>query len=381
VTDGELRMPPALTGPAEVQDLRDGMADMVGSLELQRRALDTRAEESARIAARLRQVLGFAREVSSSLTLRYVLETVAVSTRTITEAPRVRIWLLDESDNSVRLAFDTDVDRKAALPDLTHANGIGAVGRAVRYGEVRYSANEEDTDPTVALPSPVVAQPLIVGSRVIGVIEAVVPDGVATLSDEVSEVVETLAGHAATAVEAARMHQRSEELSTSDALTGLANRRRLDQDLELECERAMRYGRPLAFIMLDVDHFKSINDTYGHARGDAVLQELAEVLHEQMRTCDTIYRYGGEEFAVLARETDVEGAGTFAERLRQTVEHRFLRGGQPGITISLGVATLPSQATSSTTLMQLADSGLYQAKRSGRNRVSVAVRSDQHVPA
>jgi diguanylate cyclase (GGDEF)-like protein len=182
------------------------------------------------------------------------------------------------------------------------------------------------------------------------------------------EVLETLGSQAATAVEAARLHERTEELSQTDALTRLFNRRRLDADLEAEVYRANRYGRPLSFIMLDIDHFKAFNDRFGHQRGDEALEMVAKVIVDIGRDSDTAYRFGGEELSVLCRETDLDGATELAERLRAAVERRMAA---EGVTASFGVADL-SEGASPAELVGAADIALYQAKDRGRNRVVVA---------
>ena len=172
------------------------------------------------------------------------------------------------------------------------------------------------------------------------------------------------------AVEAAALHDETESLSLTDALTDLPNRRRLDGDLKLECDRARRYGRPLAFVMFDVDHFKRLNDAHGHPYGDEVLSQLARVLVRELRTTDTAYRYGGEEFAVLARDSTVEGAVRLAERLRTRIALRFAgRDGAGPVTASFGVAGAEDVDLTSGQLVEAADAALYEAKRRGRNRV------------
>lgn len=167
------------------------------------------------------------------------------------------------------------------------------------------------------------------------------------------------------------LHQTSEEHSQRDALTKLYNRRRLNGDLDEEVRRCRRYRRPLSFIMLDVDHFKRLNDTHGHAKGDDILQELGQLLAEAVRDTDTAYRYGGEEFCILVRETNLEGARELAERLRARIEAHFARAnGEPPVTASLGAATFSEQMATGADLIQAADRSLYEAKRAGRNRVS-----------
>jgi diguanylate cyclase (GGDEF)-like protein len=156
-----------------------------------------------------------------------------------------------------------------------------------------------------------------------------------------------------------------------DALTGLWNRRYFDQRLEAEMSLARRSRRPLSVLMLDLDHFKAINDNYGHPMGDEVLRRIGLLLSEQVRLEDVACRYGGEEFAILAPNTPSSEAD-LAERLRVEVEKmRFTFGGhEVKITTSIGVADLVSAG--SRPLIQVADEALYQAKRNGRNRVVVA---------
>jgi diguanylate cyclase (GGDEF)-like protein len=213
-----------------------------------------------------------------------------------------------------------------------------------------------------------VAVPMVVGARVIGVLKSRC-DPPADVSAMTIEVLETLASQAATAVEAARLHERTEQLSQTDALTRLFNRRRLDADLEAECYRANRYGRPLSFVMLDVDHFKRFNDRFGHQRGDEALEMVAKVVAETVRESDTAYRFGGEELAVLCRETELAGAGELAERLRGALERRLKA---EGVTASFGVAAVSPVIASPGELVQAADAALYEAKDAGRNRVVVA---------
>jgi diguanylate cyclase (GGDEF)-like protein len=217
-----------------------------------------------------------------------------------------------------------------------------------------------------------VAVPMVVGARVIGVLNSAC-DPPAELSPMTLEILETLASQAATAVEAARLHERTEELSQTDALTRLFNRRRLDADLEAECYRATRYGRPMSFVMLDVDHFKRFNDRFGHQRGDEALEMVAKVLSDAARESDTVYRFGGEELAVLCRETELDGAAELAERLRAAVERRMKA---EGVTASFGVSTIGPAISSAGDLVQAADGALYEAKAAGRNRVAVAGSAD-----
>jgi len=167
-----------------------------------------------------------------------------------------------------------------------------------------------------------------------------------------------------------------ERLSVTDELTGLVNRRRLTSELEREVRRSERHGRPFAVLMLDVDHFKHFNDTYGHPAGDGVLKHLSDILRECARELDTVARYGGEEFILILPETTAEGAAQVAERIRATTaEDRFTPEGgntEIGVTVSIGFAVFPEHAGAPDTMVEAADQALYRSKQGGRNRVTSA---------
>ena len=157
-----------------------------------------------------------------------------------------------------------------------------------------------------------------------------------------------------------------------DPLTGLNNRAALDNDLEQELDFANRHNLALSIIILDLDNFKDINDTYGHIAGDDVLKKLAICMAECIRRSDIIYRYGGEEFVVLLRNTSTAGARLLAERIRKAVKKLVSKHNnlEIRVTASLGVATLKSNETKSN-FIQRADAALYQAKEAGRNKTIV----------
>jgi diguanylate cyclase (GGDEF)-like protein len=159
-----------------------------------------------------------------------------------------------------------------------------------------------------------------------------------------------------------------EELATHDALTGVFNRRKFNELTSFEFERVRRYGDPLSLVLLDIDHFKRVNDTLGHETGDEVLVALAEALRDTVRAVDSVARWGGEEFVVLLPQVEQGGAIELAERLRLTVRERALAG---GVTVSLGVAQhRPPESPDD--LFSRADMALYRAKKGGRDRVEVA---------
>lgn len=167
-----------------------------------------------------------------------------------------------------------------------------------------------------------------------------------------------------------RANTQLKSLAETDALTGLLNRNGLGNSFAFDVERALRYGRSLSVIMLDIDHFKAINDDFGHLIGDKVLADLGRLLMQATRNVDTVCRWGGEEFVVICHETPLEQAEQLAERLlQQAREHAF--ASQRPLTLSAGVAHVQAGDVPDT-LVARADAALYQAKNSGRNRVCVA---------
>ncbi len=167
---------------------------------------------------------------------------------------------------------------------------------------------------------------------------------------------------------------RLEQLAQTDPLTQLLNRRALTERITAEMERALRYDSTMALLMIDLDHFKRVNDTYGHLVGDDVLRDVGQLLNDTIRTSDIVARYGGEEFLVLLPETDDAGAESFAERIRDAVEqHQFASDSlaEPlRLTASVGVAVYPAARIESVEdLFARADAALYRAKADGRNRV------------
>ena len=162
-----------------------------------------------------------------------------------------------------------------------------------------------------------------------------------------------------------------QRLASTDYLTGLHNRRHFMELAEYEFNRAHRYSRLLFAIMLDIDLFKQVNDTHGHAVGDQVLREIAECCHQTKREVDIVGRVGGEEFAILLPESDLAAACQFAERLRQIIAHKIIKteSGPVMVTASLGAATLDDECFTLDNILASADQALYTAKRNGRNRV------------
>jgi diguanylate cyclase (GGDEF)-like protein len=166
-------------------------------------------------------------------------------------------------------------------------------------------------------------------------------------------------------------HEEIYRLTTIDGLTQIYNKRYFMESIEREIARSNRYRRDMSLVLFDVDHFKKINDTYGHLAGDQVLKHLASVIKSRIRREDLFARYGGEEFAIVLPEIDGYNASQFAEKIRRIVEQSdfSFEGTRMEVTISMGVATLDADTPDSATLIKRADEYLYEAKKSGRNCV------------
>ncbi len=185
-----------------------------------------------------------------------------------------------------------------------------------------------------------------------------------------------LAGRAAVSLENVDLHDLVKSQAVTDELTGLFNHRKFQELASNEVERAKRFGNELGLVMIDIDDFKRVNDSYGHQQGDVVLREVARVLRESAREIDETARYGGEEFAVILPQTDLDGAFHLGERIRQAIEalqvERLDGKGVVRVTVSAGVSAMPDSAHDKSSLIAAADAALYEAKRAGKNRTARA---------
>ena len=214
--------------------------------------------------------------------------------------------------------------------------------------------------------------PLKIGSKSIGVISAQsYKPNMYTNSDR--ETLELLAANVAIAIENARLFDEVQKLAITDPLTNLNNRRKFEELATKEFERSIRYNRPLCVIMIDLDQFKQVNDTYGHLIGDHVLASLADLCKKNLRNIDILARYGGEEFIIVLPETTATQALISAERLRRDCEENAVETVQGPIkfTISLGLAELNKTCKTLEELVDRADQALYESKRTGRNKSTI----------
>lgn len=188
---------------------------------------------------------------------------------------------------------------------------------------------------------------------------------------DTEQVLTTLIENASVAFIRAILYQHMEQLATTDGLTGLNNHRHFQELLSREIERSRRYNRPLSLLLMDIDHFKSFNDTYGHPVGDLVLKEISQCIRHSIRQNDIPARYGGEEFVVIIPESSEKGALTIAERIRCTIEQHTIISldRKLKVTVSIGGSSFPDKAPTQQQLIDTADRALYQAKENGRNQV------------
>jgi diguanylate cyclase (GGDEF)-like protein len=257
-----------------------------------------------------------------------------------------------EADEAAREGLLSDIEAygvrlRGRMKTYVHDGGTGAVGADER---------------------PVAAVPVIFHERTMGVLMVTSDDSERIWQDNEIMLMMTVADQMAVAVNHARLYLQMQQQALTDGLTGCFNRRFFEIQLERDLHLATRMRQPVSLILIDIDHFKRVNDTHGHDAGDTALRILASELREEVRGVDTAARYGGEEFAIILPQAGPEGAFAVAERLRTRIERTEVPG-VGVITASLGIATFPLHASSRDLLVTAADRALYQAKRTGRNRV------------
>lgn len=360
VRDGDLHPAVTPSGPRELRLLAEGFAEMTAVLLADRDELRGREATLLEQRNRGRTLLVLTRRLAESLNQSEVGAAAVDGAVSYTESQGGVLWLARA--NGRTMAAEHRVGMAALDPRDMLEPDESAAWRAAALGIL---VDRVTSEPAEAGEHRRIAVALLAGERTIGVLE-LFRDDPRPLSADVVDGLRVFATAAVSALEVARLHQQTLELSQRDPLTGLLNRRRLDEDLPREVALALRYDATLSFLMLDLDHFKRLNDRYGHLAGDAVLRDVAAELSGAVRSTDLSYRFGGEEFCVLLRNTDLPAALLLAERVRRRIGRRLARS---AVTVSIGVAAVPSSARDGAELVRRADAALYEAKRAGRNRV------------
>jgi diguanylate cyclase (GGDEF)-like protein len=348
---GDLTARSEPSGVAELDDVGNALTALAADLGLAGEEATAREARLELLAARFATVVRVARETSGSLSVRYVSEAVTNAAADLLGCSAT-IWIRSGEGPFRIVVRSTDSRGPTPRPDPAPPRVVATAAAEARPSD----------DGSVR------AYPLLLAGNVVGVLEVDTRE----IDDDARQVLEALLSTAAAALESARLHSSARELAYLDALTQLPNRRRLETDLASEWERCLRYGRPLSFVMIDLDHFKRLNDQHGHLVGDAVLSSVAATLSASLRGSDTAYRYGGEELVLLLRETGVEEATVVAERLRLALSELQVPGTTARVTASMGVAERSPDMLDQSELVARADSALYGAKRGGRDRVAAA---------
>jgi diguanylate cyclase (GGDEF)-like protein len=276
---------------------------------------------------------------------------------------------------SLTNCYYRDDVRDEIAEEMELTGDLNAYSVRLAHHPSNFMLDGRGSDAEMADISPLAAVPLIYQERFMGVLLVRSDDPARIWQENEILLLRTVADQVTVAVNHARLFAQVQQQALTDGLTGCFNRRSFEMQLEKDLHLATRMRQPLSLIMLDVDKFKQVNDTFGHDAGDLALRMLAEGLREELRGVDTAARYGGEEFAVILPQADLDGALVVAERLRKRIEETHMQG-IGYITASLGVATFPPHASSRDSLVTKADRALYQAKHLGRNRVCTPPESE-----
>jgi diguanylate cyclase (GGDEF)-like protein len=347
---------------AAFNEMTDELRSYVGELESSRDQLRTNF-------ARLGDTLSSTHDLGRILSV--ILDTAIGSVQATAGAAYVQQAGRDE----LVLRAGRGLDSRGGAPRLPIGEGV--TGSVAASGEaVRGTAGTDGLQLAATEPSAqeLISVPLRTSTGVLGVLNLYDREDGRPFDAGDLETIRTFAGQAAVALDNVLLHHEAQRLSVTDALTGLGNYRFFQSSLVREIERAARFGRELAVLMLDLDRFKLVHDVHGHQVGDAVLVEVADRIRAEVREVDIVARYGGEEFVVVLPETGREGAGHTADRICRAMRRTpFDVGGlQLPITVSIGAAVFPADGDTSASIVRSADEALYRAKGAGRDQWHMA---------
>ncbi|MEU4618724.1 diguanylate cyclase [Actinoplanes sp. NPDC023801] len=387
VANGDLDTRVPIPRPDELGRLAGTFNRMTRELQSYVQALTASRDQLRRHLAILGDTL------SSTHDLDRILPVILRTAMTATGARAGLLLLTDPADGrlAARCGFGLTGDWDVPGAELSQRRltpGRGVLGTVAATGSPSRGTNGTDPDEPVCesyLAVPICAPPDEEAGPehgTLGVLALYDRLGGPAFSDTDLRTLRTFAGQAGVAVHNVRVHEEAQRLSLTDPLTGLWNYRYLREVLRREVERASRFGRMLTVLVLDLDHFKEVNDTYGHTAGDQVLGEFARRIRIGLREVDVAFRQGGEEFVVLLPETDAYGGLIVAERLGAAVRDRpvAVDPRRPGladripISVSIGIAVFPEHGATAQEVLDAADEALYAAKNAGRDTYRLAER-------
>ena len=387
-----LREAAALIGSSAARSLRvedAGNARLVESDASSSEMLDARREivylrdqlESRKQS--FNQFYEFLRTVASTLDSQQTYEAVLTKFSEMMGAERCSLMILNEESNELALEaalgarLDSTLPIRVKLGDPI-AGAVLASGDAMLVRDTDVDARMPRLHPGRYKTKSFISFPIALGLRKVGVVNLTDRIGGAPYDVEDLALLELMSPHLALIIDRTEWHRKAEmyqRMSLTDPLTGLPNRRYLEDRLFEEVERSKRYGTPLSFMIIDVDHFKTYNDVYGHTNADRVLSQTALILRGSIRAIDMSARFAGDEFCIVLPETEPEDAVRIAERIRvatsQTEYHSELGDLMGQVTISVGISSFGASRQSPLAIIETADRALYQAKTRGRNCVAV----------
>ena len=316
-------------------------------------------------------------DITKELGLENLLQSILQRATDLLHATGGELGLMDRKSNTIKILVSYNMGPTDNI-GATISMNEGLMGFVAKTQQIEMLEDYKNWDGQMDIyqKSPIhaaIAAPLMIGKRFLGVIGIMNSDRTRKFSENEKDLMSMFAQQAAIAVENAQLFEERQHQARVDMTTGIFNRRGLSELGCREIDRSIRFERPLGVIFLDIDHFKVVNDTYGHPVGDLVLQELAERLKKNLRSIDILSRYGGEEFVILLPETNTEGALDVAERIRKTVEEKPFspNGLSLWITVSQGVSILNQENGTLDELIRQADEATYQSKEAGRNLVTL----------
>ena len=355
--------------------------EQVSEIEALRNRLESLVNDARRNEVTLRKFQNLELKLLGCSSLAELMQLVTHKSKSTFGWDVLTIVLHDEHQDIKRLLRDVGEDT-SRYPELIFTADILSLKKFYgRYKKPLLGAFDDDYHENLFLsdrryPRSVALLPLFRKNKLLGSLNLGSFQQARFNKQDATDFLEHLAAVLATCLDTTIAQEKLKQAGLTDALTGVNNRRFFDQRLTEEISRAQRLHSSVSCLFIDIDHFKIINDSFGHETGDNVLTQVAELIRAQLRNIDVVARYGGEEFAVLLEQSGQDYAEEVAERILQTVaETAFVKGEDCSLTVSIGVSTIEKPNTQQNTfdlgreLLRKADKALYQAKQDGRNKV------------